>query len=597
MLRRFVWILVAFPVAVLLVTLAVANRHGVRLVLDPFRSDEPVLFLVLPFYAYLFGVLLLGIVIGGLTVWLTQARWRRTARRRTAEAQRWRAEADRLTRERRSGCYEPTSGASEPLNAVDAFRLAELPARCVCGGAARKRLRTHDPKPHARSDEHRPCRGNVSIPAAVVHHWYPRECCRDNDCAPVERAERLPDGSLRLTSRVGTTVVLVSFPRQPSPDGQMHICMIRYSHFDDMRPVCLFVPPAMTPSSHLDAVGQSRLGAVLVTAKAYGHGHQSQDLRAQDARRRSRRRSPGGADYVGLVFFPPSPRNVAPAAAKALAAKARGRAKIVALMVDPDDALIDTVMASVDAGSSAAARRGDAASAWPRSAAAGRKPVMKAIKVETAQDAARRARLPRGRRPDPVRRPRARGQHAARRQRRALRLARACAASRTRLPFMLSGGLTPDNVAEAIRATGAAIVDVSSGVERRPGEKDPELIRRFLRRQRAYNVMPVRWREPAWLDRCAGRCVDASTGGMARWQRARRNRPTTAQHLSRRPRRAGLLRPVRRPLRRRDADAADPRAGARLRRGQARSRRSSRSSTTSTPTTPAGRARSISPSG
>ena len=102
MLRRFVWILVAFPVAVLLITLAVANRHGVRLVLDPFRSDEPVLFLVLPFYAYLFGVLLLGIVIGGLPTWLTQARWRRTARRRAAEAQRWRAEADRLTRERQA---------------------------------------------------------------------------------------------------------------------------------------------------------------------------------------------------------------------------------------------------------------------------------------------------------------------------------------------------------------------------------------------------------------------------------------------------------------------------------------------------------------
>ena len=102
MLRRFVWILVAFPVAVLLLTLAVANRHGVRLVLDPFRSDEPVLFLVLPFYAYLFGVLLVGIVIGGLAVWMTQARWRRAARRRAAEAQRWRAEADRLSRERQA---------------------------------------------------------------------------------------------------------------------------------------------------------------------------------------------------------------------------------------------------------------------------------------------------------------------------------------------------------------------------------------------------------------------------------------------------------------------------------------------------------------
>ena len=45
----------------------------------------------------------------------------------------------------------------------------------------------------------------------------------------------------------------------------------------------------------------------------------------------------GGADYVGLVFFPPSPRNVSPATAQVLAAKARGLAKIVALMVDPDE--------------------------------------------------------------------------------------------------------------------------------------------------------------------------------------------------------------------------------------------------------------------
>src|SRR5512145_613704 len=56
----------------------------------------------------------------------------------------------------------------------------------------------------------------------------------------------------------------------------------------------------------------------------------------------------GGADYVGLVFFPPSPRNLSPEAARPLAAKARGRARIVALTVDPDDALIDRVVAAVD---------------------------------------------------------------------------------------------------------------------------------------------------------------------------------------------------------------------------------------------------------
>src|SRR5262245_29243198 len=113
MLRRFIWLPIALPMAVLLLMLAVANRHGVRLVLDPFRSDEPMLFLVLPFYAYLFGALLLGVIIGGLTVWRTQARWRRTARRRAAEAQRWRAEADRLTRERQA-----QTGASRYLEAA-----------------------------------------------------------------------------------------------------------------------------------------------------------------------------------------------------------------------------------------------------------------------------------------------------------------------------------------------------------------------------------------------------------------------------------------------------------------------------------------------
>ena len=54
-----------------------------------------------------------------------------------------------------------------------------------------------------------------------------------------------------------------------------------------------------------------------------------------------------------------------------------------------------------------------------------------------------------------------------------------------RVPFMLSGGLDPDNVAAAIAATGAGGVDVSSGVERRPGDKDPALIRAFVAAARA----------------------------------------------------------------------------------------------------------------
>jgi hypothetical protein len=90
----------------------------------------------------------------------------------------------------------------------------------------------------------------ATIPAAAAHDWYPPECCGEMDCAPVERSEQLSDGSLRLTSRVGTTDVPSSFPRQPSPDHQMHICMMRYTHLEDMRPACFFVPPVsvQTPS-------------------------------------------------------------------------------------------------------------------------------------------------------------------------------------------------------------------------------------------------------------------------------------------------------------------------------------------------------------
>jgi phosphoribosylanthranilate isomerase len=187
----------------------------------------------------------------------------------------------------------------------------------------------------------------------------------------------------------------------------------------------------------------------------------------------------GGADYVGLVFFPPSPRNVTPAAAKMLAAKARGRAKIVALMVDPDDALIDTVLAAADPdllqlhGEETPQRVREIHDRWG-------KPVMKAIKVETSEDA-RTADDYRGaadlvlfdaRAPEDSTRPGGNG---------APFDWRMLLGIEHRMPYVLSGGLTPDNVAEAIRITGAAIVDVSSGVESRPGEKNPDLIRRFLR--------------------------------------------------------------------------------------------------------------------
>jgi phosphoribosylanthranilate isomerase len=186
----------------------------------------------------------------------------------------------------------------------------------------------------------------------------------------------------------------------------------------------------------------------------------------------------GGADFIGLVFFPPSPRSIDPQAATALASKARGKAKIVALLVDADDGLIDAVVKAV--GPDMLQLHGNEA---PDRAVAIRHrwdlPVIKAIKVATANDARvaldYRAMVDYilfdAQPPEGATRP---GGHGATFDWGVL------SGVKEHVPFILSGGLNPDNVAEAIRATRARIVDVSSGVESNPGEKDPALIERFL---------------------------------------------------------------------------------------------------------------------
>lgn len=187
-----------------------------------------------------------------------------------------------------------------------------------------------------------------------------------------------------------------------------------------------------------------------------------------------------GAAYIGLVFYAPSPRNVDVATARRLADLARGRAKVVALFVDPEDTTLEAVIGEVRPdliqlhGSETPERVAAVAQRFGL-------PVVKAVKVEAADDAAEALRYkdvaalilfdakpPAG---DLSALPGGNG------------LAfnwRALAEVGPKVRFMLSGGLTPDTVAEAIRLTGAAAVDVSSGVESSPGVKDEQLIRRFL---------------------------------------------------------------------------------------------------------------------
>lgn len=186
----------------------------------------------------------------------------------------------------------------------------------------------------------------------------------------------------------------------------------------------------------------------------------------------------GGADFIGLVFFPRSPRHVDVPTALKLADRARGQAKIVALFVDPDDRALDNIVDKVQP--DFVQLHGD--ESGPRVREIKRRlhlPVIKAIRVGTAVDAARALRyndaadliLFDSHPPKGAHLPGGNGQafdwHA-------------LDDVKDKMKFMLSGGLTPDNVAAAVEATNAFAVDVSSGVESAPGVKDPKLIRSFL---------------------------------------------------------------------------------------------------------------------
>jgi len=109
--KKAVNILVGLPVALVLLTLAIANRHPVRLVLDPFHPENPTFSLTLPFYVYLLGGLMAGVALGGIVTWLTQGRWRHAANLRTREARRWQSEAERLARERDEAVMRDKSAA------------------------------------------------------------------------------------------------------------------------------------------------------------------------------------------------------------------------------------------------------------------------------------------------------------------------------------------------------------------------------------------------------------------------------------------------------------------------------------------------------
>ncbi len=185
-----------------------------------------------------------------------------------------------------------------------------------------------------------------------------------------------------------------------------------------------------------------------------------------------------GADLAGLVFHPKSPRHLTLDAARALAERMRGRLRLVALVADADDATIAAVAQAVQPvylqlhGQETPERTGQVRARFGL-------PVIKAISIAEAADfalvpeyeIAADILLFDAKAPDGAPRP---GGHGAAFDWQLLR-------GRSFLhPWLLAGGLTPDNVARAIAASGAPGVDVSSGVETAPGVKNAQRIADFV---------------------------------------------------------------------------------------------------------------------
>ena len=106
MIGRILSMILIFAVTVVLLTILVINRHPVRMTLDPLNPHDPMFAMELPFFYFIVGLILIGVLLGGMASWFGQGKWRRTARQRTQEAMRWKSEAERLARERDANVIE-----------------------------------------------------------------------------------------------------------------------------------------------------------------------------------------------------------------------------------------------------------------------------------------------------------------------------------------------------------------------------------------------------------------------------------------------------------------------------------------------------------
>ena len=116
MLRKIIAALILIPAALLIVLFAVANRAPVMVSLDPFAGDPPQFAASPPLFVLLLLVLIAGVIIGGISAWMRQSRWRRRARRLSAELKAARAENETLRRQ-----VEASAPAQPPQSSIAAI--------------------------------------------------------------------------------------------------------------------------------------------------------------------------------------------------------------------------------------------------------------------------------------------------------------------------------------------------------------------------------------------------------------------------------------------------------------------------------------------
>lgn len=98
MIRKIVTALILIPLAILIVTFAVANRQAITVSFDPFDSAQPAYAATLPLFVVIFAALILGVLIGGVAAWLRQGKWRRAVRKLEAETRELHGELDSIRR-------------------------------------------------------------------------------------------------------------------------------------------------------------------------------------------------------------------------------------------------------------------------------------------------------------------------------------------------------------------------------------------------------------------------------------------------------------------------------------------------------------------